>query len=247
MRNTDPSAIPRPRTAGRVGADEIYGVILEAIATGRLREGDRLASEGQLAAHFEVAPMTLRQALARLREEGYVITTRGRNGGTRVAMGIADRMEQDALGLEVSLTELRDLTDWRSAVSGEASFLAALRGTPAEHAELKRLEREFLAAIDSTTERRFADSLLHIHIAEMSGNRRMIAAEREIQEQLTRFIRVTSYRGGDLTHDDMAHEALVRAIVAGDAEQARRSLVQHVEITYYWGTQQPHIMGDPRP
>ncbi|KAB1642284.1 FadR/GntR family transcriptional regulator [Gulosibacter chungangensis] len=244
----DLNAFRLPRSAGKIGADDIYGVLIEAMATGVLREGDRFPAESQLAAHFRVAPMTLRQALGRLRDEEYIVTTRGRTGGTSVAMGIADRMEQEALGLEVSVEELRDLTDWRCGVSGAASFLAALRGTPAEREELRRLEEEFLRVIDSTTERRLADSLLHIHIAKMSGSRRLTTAEREIQDQLTRFIRVTSYPGMDLSHDDMSHRALVQAIVSGDAEAARRALEHHVEITYYWGTQQSHIVrgGDAR-
>lgn len=241
----DGIALPRP--AGRLGADEVFHSLIEAIATGHLRAGERLPSEGQLAAHYDVAAMTLRQALAKLRDLGYVETRRGRSGGTRVVDDIAEKLERDALGEDVTLGALRVLTDWRRAVSGESSFLAALRGTEGERAELRRLDDEYDAVIDSTTERRLADARLHVHIAEMTGNPRLVEAEREVQEQLTRFIRVTSLKGIDVSHDDMGHRALVDAIVAGDADAAKRALLHHVEVTYYWGTRQPTIAGHVPP
>lgn len=235
--------LPFHRAAGRTGTDEVFASLTEAITTGRLRAGERLPSEERLAAHFEVAPMTLRHALAKLRDLGYVETRRGRNGGTRVTDDIAEKLVRDALDRDVSVSSLRELTDWRRAVSGEASFLAALRGTAAERAELQRLMGEYRSVIGDTTQRRFADARLHIHIAEMTGNTHLAEAEREIQDQLTRFIRVTAFTGVDVSHADMDHTELVEAILAGDAERARRALVDHVEITYYWGMRQPSIIG----
>lgn len=242
-----PEDIVLPRPAGRLGADEVFHSLIEAIATGSLRAGRRLPPEEQLAAHYDVAPMTLRQALGRLRALGYVETRRGRSGGTRVVDDIAEKLEHDALGEDVTLGALRVLTDWRRAVSGEASYLAALRGTDEEFVALQRLEEEYLSVIDSTTERRLADARLHVHIAEMTGNPRLAEAEREVQEQLTRFIRVTSLTGIDVSHDDMGHRALVDAIVTGDAEAAKAALLHHVEITYYWGTRQTTIIGHVMP
>ena len=60
----------------------------EAIGLGLLEVGDRLPSEPELAERFAIAPMTLRQALAILREAGYVETRRGRAGGTFVRRSV---------------------------------------------------------------------------------------------------------------------------------------------------------------
>ena len=116
---------------GRVGADDVYASLVEAIANGRIRAGERLAPEEQLAGYYDVAVMTLRQALAKLREQKYVVTKRGRGGGTRVVEDIATRLESEHEHKAVSVSQLRELSDWRRAVSGEAAFLAALRGTGA--------------------------------------------------------------------------------------------------------------------
>src|SRR3990172_10650871 len=60
----------------------------EAIGLGLLEVGERLPPEAELAERFDIAPMTLRQALAILREAGYVETRRGRGGGTFVCRAI---------------------------------------------------------------------------------------------------------------------------------------------------------------
>ena len=65
--------------------ERIVRRIGEAVGSGVLAEGERLPSEAELAAMLEVAPMTLRQALAVLRDAGVLETRRGRGGGSFVA------------------------------------------------------------------------------------------------------------------------------------------------------------------
>src|SRR3990170_4088956 len=57
----------------------------QAIALGLLRPGDRLPAETQLAAALGISAVTLRGALAILREAGLLETRRGRGGGTFVS------------------------------------------------------------------------------------------------------------------------------------------------------------------
>lgn len=238
---------PLAKPLNRSNSDEVYARLVEAVSTGQIRAGERLPPEEQLAAHFEVATMTLRQALAQLRNDGYVVTTRGRTGGTRVAENIAELLEEHSRDRDVTVADLRMLTDWRRAVSGEASFLAAVRATDEERRTLQQLAEEYHSVVAVTTERRLADARLHLHIARMSGNPRLIAAEREIQDQLTRFIRVTPRKGIELVHAEMEHQDLTEAIIRQDAEAARRALLEHVEITYSWGTKQPSVIGHTPP
>src|SRR3984893_6106939 len=74
------------------------------IATGALVPGDRLPTEQDLAAWFEVSRMTLRHALAELARRGLVTRTVGRRGGTFVA---APKLEQDLTTLAGFSEQLR--------------------------------------------------------------------------------------------------------------------------------------------
>lgn len=77
----------RTPSAGR-GAPayaEIEVALTEEISSGRLKAGDRLAPERELAAQFGVSRMTLRNALGSLERRGLIIRAVGRHGGTFVA------------------------------------------------------------------------------------------------------------------------------------------------------------------
>ncbi len=64
--------------------DEVVQRISEAIHLGLLDDGEQLPVEVELARQFGVAPMTVREALAELRERDLVETRRGRSGGSFV-------------------------------------------------------------------------------------------------------------------------------------------------------------------
>ncbi|MFL6607198.1 MAG: winged helix-turn-helix domain-containing protein, partial [Pseudomonas sp.] len=56
--------------------------LIEMIDLGLLVEGEQLPSENSLSTQLGVATVTLRDALAALRERGVIETRRGRNGGS---------------------------------------------------------------------------------------------------------------------------------------------------------------------
>lgn len=66
-------------------ASAIAAVLQSNIATGHYRPGDRLPSEADLCAHFQVSRPTLREALGRLSALGLIVSRRGAGGGSFVA------------------------------------------------------------------------------------------------------------------------------------------------------------------
>ena len=240
MQNRDRSPT-HPPAQGSAG--EVFERLLKEISTGQVAAGERLPTEEQLAATFRVAPMTLRQALAQLRALGYVETRRGRNGGTYVLEDIAERLEQASLSSTVLASDLRDLTDWRRAVSGEASALAAVRSTPAELEELDRRSCEYTRHYQRPADRRIADAQLHLHIAQLSRSTRLLEAERDIQDTLSRILRVVPDAQAGMEAKS-THDGLIDAIASGDSTRARFELHEHVELTFTWSLQQPNVIDD---
>jgi GntR family transcriptional regulator, transcriptional repressor for pyruvate dehydrogenase complex len=155
----------------------------EAIGSGVLEPGERLPTEQQLACMLDVAPMTLRHALAVLRQAGFVETRRGRGGGSFVAADVVAPLA----GVVQAPTagELRELTDWRRAVSGEAAALAAGRASKAALRAISAAAGEVdEVAGQSVPAYRLADSRFHLAIAEASGSRRLVSAETALQAEL---------------------------------------------------------------
>ena len=66
-------------------SDHIIGQIRDVILSGRLKPGDRLASEKELVAQFGVSKASVREALRALEAMGLVEIRKGVSGGIFVA------------------------------------------------------------------------------------------------------------------------------------------------------------------
>ncbi|MDR2983306.1 MAG: GntR family transcriptional regulator [Nocardiopsaceae bacterium] len=79
--------------------DDARHRLLDRIASGTLRPGDKLGTERELAAELAVSRSTLRQVLAVLAQSGVVRRVPGRAGGTFVAHSKVDRDLSVIVGL----------------------------------------------------------------------------------------------------------------------------------------------------
>ena len=68
--------------------------IRDAIAGGRLRPGDRLTSQRELAQQLVIAPLTVKKAYDELEREGLIRTERGRGTFVAVAASPLDPTQQ---------------------------------------------------------------------------------------------------------------------------------------------------------
>jgi GntR family transcriptional regulator, transcriptional repressor for pyruvate dehydrogenase complex len=211
--------------------EQIVRRLGEAIGAGVLAPGERLPSELELAAQLGVAPMTLRQALQILREAGFVETRRGRTGGSFVR---DDPAALVVAGDPPTRAELRELTDWRRAVSAEAAGLAAERAAQPERRAIAEAAASAERAVGEFATFRLADARFHIAVAEASRSRRLVAAETQIQVEIAEMLRIVP--GPRLARwvSQAGHEPVVAAILAGDADGASNAMTRHVEGTYDW-------------
>ena len=67
---------------------QIMRQVTDALSGGRLRPGDKLTSQRELAEQLVVSPLTVKKAYDELEREGLITTERGR--GTFVTAGAAD-------------------------------------------------------------------------------------------------------------------------------------------------------------
>jgi DNA-binding FadR family transcriptional regulator len=120
-----PSPVMRP-------VDQVRISIVQAIATGQLRPGDRLPSEVEQARGFQVSRASVREALRSLVEMGLVSTVQGRGGGSfvnRIDSGPVARNLGEAMDvlLHLEAINVAELLEARRALEGTCARLGAER------------------------------------------------------------------------------------------------------------------------
>jgi DNA-binding FadR family transcriptional regulator len=206
--------------------------LLEGVKLGVYAPGDRLPPERELTRRLGVSRITLREALHELAAAGYVETKRGRFGGTFIIRQpepmVPDELTADAArdiasGLDDALT-------FRRVVETGAADMAA-------RASLSRQQRESLAeclagmADAGSFGYRQADTRLHLAIADAAGSPLLTASVVEARVRLVDLLNAIPMLERNLEHADVQHTAIVRAILAGDPEKARRTMEEHVAGT----------------
>ena len=219
--------------AGR--ADEVVQRVSQAIQLGLFTDGEQLPPETDFAAQLGVSAMTLREALAILRQQGLVETRRGRTGGTFIRRPTTPQVGllRDRLGA-MTTSALRDLTDEQFAVSGAAARLAAARASTVSVRRLLTLAEQ-LSGATTLGSRIRADSRFHIEIAIASQSERLTMLEVALQTKLAEFLWLPPAPGsspaGPLDSEAAAaeHAAIAAAIGAERGDEARELAEQHVE------------------
>ena len=228
-------------------AEEVVLRVGQAIRLGLLTDGEQLPPETEFAARLGVSAMTLREALAMLRQQGVVETRRGRAGGTFVRRPTAPQPGPLRERLRtMSARDLRDLTDEQSAVSGAAARLAATRASTVSVRRLLALADQ-LAIATTTGARIMADSRFHIEVAVVSKSERLTALEVALQAQVAELLWLPADADDEagrpaeqsrLAADPASphpapaageHTAIAAAIEAEDGPRARLLAEEHAE------------------
>jgi DNA-binding FadR family transcriptional regulator len=206
--------------------------LVQAIRLGLVTVGERLPPERDLAERLKVSRVTLREAIAALREAGYLESLRGRAGGTFVVhAGPPADAAPDAGVLARQMGEhLHDALDLRRVLEPGGAALAARRSLPAENRA--QLVARLAASRDrDPATRRLRDSRLHLTIAVASGSPSVAAAVADVQLRLDRLLAAIPVIRRNLDHSDMQHTRIVNAILAVDPSAARAAMEEHCDGT----------------
>lgn len=143
----------------------------EAIISGVLRPGERLM-EIQLAEELGVSRTPVREAIRKLELEGFVIMIPRR--GTYVA--------------DLSIKDINEVFEVRSALDSLANGLAAERITEEELEQMERLLVQIGACVDNGNMEKIVelDGQFHDILYRASRNDRLVGIINNLREQLTR-------------------------------------------------------------
>jgi DNA-binding FadR family transcriptional regulator len=206
--------------------------LARAIKLGVVGVGDRLPPERELAELLGVSRMTLREAIKALAEAGFVESRRGRGGGTFVTVQAGTQPRQHASEVARSMGErLHQALDFRRVVEPGAAALSATRAlSAAERGYLSGCLAECTEAVDDS-QRRVADSRLHLAIASVTGCAPLVTAVADVQSQLGELLAAIPVLRRNIAHSDAQHAAVVEAVLRGDAGVARAVMEEHCDAT----------------
>lgn len=214
-----------------VAGEHIADRLVTAIALGEFVPGQRLPPERELAALLEVSRSTVREALQRLQAAGYVITRRGRGGGTFVRTGQgpeADEMIRRTL--LPAWEDLCELLDFRLLVEQAIARAAADRRDEDDIAAIREAAAAYERAIDRDASR-LADHALHSAIAHATHNARLAGLSARIRREVSLGFNAEPYSPALRRRARHQHPELAEAIIAGNAQAAATLAARHFSLT----------------
>lgn len=205
--------------------EDTVGRLLATIRLGVLAPGDSLPPERELATRLGVSRDTVREAIKSLADAGYVVSRRGRYGGTF----LADELPApSSSGGGVSRAELDDALRLREILEVGAAQMAAERTLTAAECGGLRLRVAEVAAASPEDYRRL-DSRLHLAIAEAAGSPSLVPLIAENRMRVNAMLDRIPLLARNIAHSNQQHEAIVGAILDGDPDAAAAAMGTHVD------------------
>jgi DNA-binding FadR family transcriptional regulator len=225
-------AVLRPVRQGNA-FEETVERLLTVIKLGMIPAGERFPAERELAAQLGISRETLREALAELQKAGYVSSRRGRAGGTFVTYTPpAPGREQVRRLAREDGEKLADALTFRLAVeAGAAEILAQGQGPGGEAGRAALLARLADVSAAGPQDYRRMDTLFHLTIAELTGSSLLLEACTDARMRLNGLLNAIPVLQRNIDNTAGQHAAIVTAILAGDAQQARTAVAEHLAGT----------------
>jgi DNA-binding GntR family transcriptional regulator len=199
----------------RTVAQTVTDRLRDAILSGEIPAGTRLRHV-DMTRRFGVSTTPVREAFVALQGEGLLL-------------GDAYR---GVVVLRPSRADLRENYEIRIALEALAAERAAERATPADVAALRELLDAMRALVDgafdgpaySDLDRRF-----HERIAQVAGRPRLLALITTLRASARAYMHVLAQTDANVHVSVRGHEAMLRAIAAGDGPAAAAALRAHLE------------------
>jgi DNA-binding FadR family transcriptional regulator len=217
------------KTAPVRRSDEIYGLILRDIERGILAPGTKLPSETELARQHSVSRPTLREALARLREDGLIKSRQGSGAYVQVGIEKVQRIQPLA-----SIGDLRDCFTYRVGIECAAIRLAAQHRTDGD---LDTIRRAFASMDDRNAEGSTGmeeDFAFHRAVARASGNRFFVAALEQVRSHIEQGMTINRTLSLESTGTRLKlvqdeHARIIDALNRGAPDEAATAMERHLK------------------
>ncbi|MFF2275133.1 FadR/GntR family transcriptional regulator [Agromyces sp. NPDC058126] len=213
--------------------EETVQRLLQSIRLGLIGPGERLPAERELAAMLEVSRDTLREAIGSLADAGWVVSRRGRYGGTFVSDELPAALPASPAATgdpRAAAAHLEDTLALRAVIEVGATRRAAESELSANDRE--RLWQAYEECRTATGEQyRMADSRLHLLIAEVLGAPSVIPLVADVRMRVNELLDGIPLLAPNIAHSNEQHRAIVGAILRGSPDDAASAMAEHLDGT----------------
>lgn len=210
--------------------EDICNQIRHEVSEGRLKPGDRLPPERELAEQFGVSRTAVREAIRSLEVAGMLASERGLHGGTFIRHGDPGIITQ-AVGDMIMLGRItiESLTETRIMLMNDALRLACMRAT---NMDLDAIERDIDLLEQSTLSgdlTRRSTYIINFYslIARATNNEVVVMLIDSLSEIVRQFLN----RLGPEPRSDLieVRRQILKHLRARDADAAIQEMTQHLE------------------
>jgi GntR family transcriptional regulator, transcriptional repressor for pyruvate dehydrogenase complex len=230
---TLPQAEPAPRPRRVRGlVNEVVEGLTESIQGGALKPGDKLPTETEIMARFDVSRTVVREALSRLQASGLAETRHGI--GTFVLQPVDTGNFRIAQQDIATVADVIAVLELRISLETEAAGLAARRRTGEQVAAMANALQAFSDAIEHDSDAVPSDFQFHMEVARATGNRHFADLMTYLGTMIIPRTRVNTPKQAPEGRDAYLkrvhgeHESIFNAIRNQDAEAARAAMRTHL-------------------
>jgi GntR family transcriptional repressor for pyruvate dehydrogenase complex len=212
-------------------SENVVQQLRDMIHRGELRPGDRLPPERDLAKLLNVSRPTLRAGIRSLSAVGVLQARQG--AGTFVTANEGPpELDGSPLRLLASLRGFQpdEMFEARIALEMAVAGLAAERATPEQLASMADEIASMFASMDEPEQFLVHDMHFHQLVAAASGNRILTALMNMVAKILFEARSKTVKHARDLKESAEMHRHIYRAIRAGNPDQARQAMREHLRL-----------------
>ena len=208
--------------------EEVVTQIHDLIRQGKLKAGDQLPAERELAETFKVSRTSVREALRALETKGLIVSRTGM-GNFVAELPIESLVAPLAKLLIQEKDALADIFEMRKLIEPHIASLAAQRATHADIERMKRILDKQSDAVGRGETGVEADAELHFAIGQATQNQALEKLVSGLMELLSHS-REESLQTSDRRRASIeAHREILSAIERHDKRQAQKTMLHHIE------------------
>ena len=209
--------------------EEIIGQIQQLIDEGKLRTGDQLPPERELAKIFRVSRYSVREAIQALQDQGVLKSRLG--SGTYVVSGKEPSLaELLAEAIENEKGKIKDIFEFRFLIEPAIAFLAGRNASAKDIKKLEGILEQQRQAGDVSRMNELGEQF-HLALAEATNNTVFYNVALRINDILSKTRTEISQNPETMDAFIRGHSDILEAVRTRNPELARKMMTEHLRST----------------